>query len=165
MSNELPAARFDREVEGGYQISTDPSHLDVDAIHAFLVSSYWSTGIPRDVVERSIAGSLCFGVYLQGEQVGFARVIGDAATFAYVGDVYILEPHRGRGLSKLLMKAVMEHPDLEGLRRIQLATRDAHGLYRAFGFGSLSAPEQLMEIRRPNLYQRSGGAEEIIAPE
>ena len=154
MSNESPGDCFNSETKDGYQISTDPTRLDVDAIHAFLVGAYWSIGIPRDLVERSIAGSLCFGVYLRGEQVGFARVIGDAATFAYVGDVYILEPHRGRGLSKELMAAVMRHPDLQGLRRIQLATQDAHGLYRGFGFGELSAPEQLMEIRASNLYEQ-----------
>ena len=135
-----------------YEISTDPARLDVDAIHAFLTRSYWSPGIPRATVARAIANSLCFGVFWQGQQVGFARMVTDKTTFAYLCDVYVLEAHRGHGVSKQLMKHVMEHPDLQGLRRMMLATRDAHGLYTQYGFTSLSAPDRIMEIVRPDIY-------------
>jgi len=135
-----------------YEISTDPARLDVDAIHAFLTQSYWSPGIPRATVARAIANSLCFGVFWQGQQVGFARMVTDKTTFAYLCDVYVLEAHRGHGVSKQLMKHVMEHPDLQGLRRMMLATRDAHGLYTQYGFTSLSAPDRIMEIVRPDIY-------------
>jgi GNAT superfamily N-acetyltransferase len=132
--------------DDGIEISTDPARLDLDAIHAYLTRSYWAAGIPRDVVARSIAHSLCFGVYDGGGQVGFARVVTDRATYAYLADVYILESHRGRGLSLRLMEQVMVHPDLQGLRRWSLLTRDAHGLYRRFGFEPLARPERHMEI-------------------
>ena len=135
-----------------YEISTDPARLDVDAIHAFLTQSYWSPGIPRATVARAIANSLCFGVFSQGHQVGFARVVTDKTTFAYLCDVYVLEAHRGQGLSKQLMSHVMKHPDLQGLRRMMLATRDAHGLYAAFGFVEAGATKNLMEIVRPDIY-------------
>jgi GNAT superfamily N-acetyltransferase len=140
---------------GDYEISTDKRRLDIAAVHAYLTQSYWSPGVPRRVIERAIDGSLCFGVYHQSLQVGFARVISDQATFAYLADVYILEAHRGQGLSKRLMEAVMTHPDLQGLRRFMLATRDAHGLYRQFGFTALKDPSRLMEIFRPDVYQDS----------
>ena len=139
-------------MDDGYFISTDIERLDLDAIHAFLVGAYGSIDIQRDVVARSIESSLCFGVYLGSAQVGFARVISDFATFAYLGDVYILEAHRGRGLAKELMAAIMSHPDLQGLRRFQLATNDAHGLYASFGFRPLASPETQMEIRRRGMY-------------
>nr|WP_083686385.1 GNAT family N-acetyltransferase [Rhodoferax koreense] len=135
-----------------YDISDDAARLDIDAIHAYLTRSYWSPGIPRDLVARAVQGALCFGVYCQGSQVGFARVITDRATFAYLSDVYILEPHRGRGLSKRLMAAVFAHPALQGLRRFMLATKDAHGLYRQFGFAEVARPERLMEILNPNAH-------------
>ena len=135
-----------------YEISTDPARLDVDAIHAFLTQSYWSPGIPRATVARAIANSLCFGVFWRGQQVGFARMITDKTTFAYLCDVYVLEAHRGRGVSKQLMDYVMKHPDLQGLRRMMLATRDAHGLYAQFGFTPLSAPDRIMEVLKPNIY-------------
>jgi GNAT superfamily N-acetyltransferase len=135
-----------------YEISTDPARLDLDAIHAFLTQSYWSPGIPRATVARAIANSLCFGVFWQGQQVGFARMVTDKTTFAYLCDVYVLEAHRGHGVSKQLMKQVMEHPDLQGLRRMMLATRDAHGLYAQYGFTALSAPDRIMEIVRPDIY-------------
>ncbi len=135
-----------------YDISTDPSRLQLDAIHAYLVRSYWSPGIPKDVVARAIAHSLCFGIYLGEAQVGFARVVTDRATFAYLADVYVLEAHRGQGLSKRLVATVQSHPDLQGLRRFVLATADAHGLYAQFGFRPLSAPERMMEIRDPDPY-------------
>src|ERR1700754_1670586 len=128
-----------------YEISTDPSRLDVDAIHAFLSQSYWSPGIPRAKVARAIANSLCFGAFWQGQQVGFARVVTDKTTFAYLCDVYVLEAHRGRGLAQQLMDRVVAHPDLQGLRRMMLATRDAHALYAKYGFTPLAAPDVMME--------------------
>jgi GNAT superfamily N-acetyltransferase len=135
-----------------YEITTDPARFDVDAIHAFLTQSYWSPGIPRATVARAIVNSLCFGVFSQGQQVGFARMVTDKTTFAYLCDVYVLEAHRGRGVSKQLMAYIMKHPDLQGLRRMMLATRDAHGLYAQFGFTPLSAPDRIMEVLKPNIY-------------
>ena len=139
---------------GPFTISTDKSRLDRDAIHAFLRQSYWAREIPRETVERSIENALCFGIYEGPRQVGFARVISDFATFAYVGDVFVLDSHRGRGLSKWLMEVIRAHPDLQGLRRWSLATRDAHGLYARFGFRTPAHPERLMEIVEENLYSR-----------
>ncbi len=157
---------FERR-QGNYLISTDPARLDVDAIHAYLVRSYWSEGIPKPLVAQSLVGSLCFGLYTvesaeaaesgRARQVGFARVISDHATFAYLCDVYVLEEHRGRGLSKWLMEGVMAHPDLQGLRRFLLATRDAHGLYSRVGFTPLANPHTFMEIARPGLYKAALG--------
>lgn len=135
-----------------YEISTDSSRLDVDAIHAFLSQSYWSPGIPRTKVARAIANSLCFGAFSDGQQVGFARVVTDKATFAYLCDVYVLEAHRGRGLAQQLMDRVVAHPDLQGLRRMMLATRDAHALYAKYGFTPLAAPDLMMEVHKPNVY-------------
>ncbi len=134
---------------GDYVISTDPAKLDLEFIHGFLDrSSYWAQGRPLAVVQKSLAHSLCFGVYAGAEQVGLARVVTDFATFAWVCDVFITEPHRGRGLSKWLIECVVTHPDLQGLKQMLLATRDAHGLYRRYGgFDSLLAPEKWM-IRR-----------------
>jgi len=137
----------------GYIISTDKARFDVAAIHAYLTRSYWSPGIPRAVVEKAIAGSLCFGLFSeQGNQVGFARAITDGATFAYLADVYVLEEHRGKGLGKWIVETTLAHPSLQGLRRILLATRDAHELYAQFGFEPLATPESLMSIHRPNVY-------------
>jgi GNAT superfamily N-acetyltransferase len=144
---------------GPYTISTDVARLDIDAIHAYLTRSYWAEGIPRDLVARSIEGSLCFGLYGGSGQIGFARVITDRATFAYLCDVYVLEEHRGAGLGKWLMEAVVSHPALQGLRRFVLATRDAHGLYAKFGFKPLADPGRYMEIRRPGMYRRTSTPE------
>jgi len=130
-----------------YDISTDKSRLQLPAIHAYLTRSYWSPGIPPDVVARAIANSMCFGIYLGDAQVGFARVVTDKASFAYLADVYVLEEHRGQGLSKRLVETIQAHPELQGLRRFMLATRDAHGLYAQFGFASPARPENLMEMR------------------
>jgi len=136
-----------------YIISTDKARFDVAAIHAYLTRSYWSPGIPRAVVEKAIAGSLCFGLFSeQRNQVGFARAITDGATFAYLADVYVLEEHRGKGLGKWIVETILAHPSLQGLRRILLATRDAHELYAQFGFEPLATPESLMSIHRPNVY-------------
>jgi GNAT superfamily N-acetyltransferase len=130
-----------------YDISTDPTRLQLDAIHAALTRSDWSPGIPRDVVARGIANSLCFGVYQGTSQVGFARVVTDKASFAWLCDVYVLEAHRGQGLSKRLVEQILAHPELMGLRRFLLGTLDAHGLYAKVGFKPLAAPERMMEIR------------------
>jgi GNAT superfamily N-acetyltransferase len=122
-------------------------------IHRYLSEeSYWAKGIPRDVVERSIENALCFGAYEGGKQVGFARVVTDYAVFAYIGDVFVLGSHRGRGVSKMIMSAIMAHPKLQGLRRWSLVTRDAHGLYRQFGFSALANPEKHMERTLRNPY-------------
>lgn len=138
-----------------YTISTNPDHLDREAIYRYLSEeSYWATGLPREVFEKSIDHSLCFGVFLgdprdgSEELVGFARVISDFATFGYLADVFILEAHRGRGLSKWLVATILSHPELQGLRRMLLATRDAHTLYGKFGFKPLIQPEKMMEIAR-----------------
>ena len=138
-----------------YEITSDVARLDIDSIHAFLAQSYWSPGIPRRVVDRAISNSLCFGVFFGNEQVGFARVVTDRATFAYLADVYVLEAHRGKGLARRLMNEVMRHPDLQGLRRILLATRDAHGLYSKYGFAPLKAPDRIMEIHNPDVYNKA----------
>lgn len=136
----------------GYTFSTDKSELDIKVIHDFLSNSYWAQNIPLEIVQRSIENALCFGVYFQNKQVGFARVISDYATFAYLGDVFILEEHRGRTLSKELMRHVMAHPQLQGLRAFYLRTRDAHGLYKYFGFTQVKNPENFMEIKHENFY-------------
>jgi GNAT superfamily N-acetyltransferase len=136
----------------GLTISTDRSRLDRDAIHDFLRGSYWASGIPRELVDRSIDNSLCFGLYDGDRLVGFARVITDFATFAYLSDVFVLESHRGHGLGKWFMECVLSHPDLQNLRRWMLATADAHGLYRRVGFSALSKPERIMEKLLANAY-------------
>ena len=137
-----------------YEISADPHRLDVEVIHTFLAEdSYWARGIPRSTVQRAIENSLCFGVYHGAAQVGFARIVSDRSTFALLADVFILEAHRGKGLSKWLVRCVVEHDDLQGLRRFLLATSDAHGLYRQFGFEALGNPSRFMEIVRPDIYR------------
>ncbi len=139
---------------GNYLISTDPARLDLAVIHAFLTNSYWAKGIPLATVLTSLDHSLCFGVYEGDRQVGLARVVTDYATFAYLADVFILASHRGQGLSKWLLECVVGHPDLQGLRRWLLMTRDAHGLYQKVGFRSLPSPEWVMEILDRDVYTR-----------
>ena len=135
---------------GGYTISTDPQRLDVELIHRHLsTATYWAAGRPLAVVRRSLAHSLCFGLYRDDEQVGFARVITDYATFAWLADVFVLEPHQGQGLGTWLTEVLVAHPDLQGFRRWVLATKDAHDLYRKFGFTELKRPERWMERRDP----------------
>jgi N-acetylglutamate synthase-like GNAT family acetyltransferase len=138
-------------------ISTDKSKLQLDIIHDYLSKkSYWAEGIPKETVQKSIENSLSFGIYLQQEneliQVGFCRIISDLATYAYLADVFVLEEHRGKGISKLLMETILKHPDLQGLRRWVLATADAHGLYAQYGFTSLDKPENFMQIKVINPY-------------
>lgn len=140
------------------QITTDKDRLDIELIHRFLCDeAYWSRGIPREVVERAIEGSLCFGGYLDGRQVAFARVVTDGATFGYLADVFVVPGHRGQGHSRTLMAAVMAHPKLQGLRRFTLATLDAHGLYASFGFTAPARPETLMERFDPDIYAKAAG--------
>jgi GNAT superfamily N-acetyltransferase len=139
---------------GEFVISTSRERLSLDVVHSFLTNCYWAKGIPREIVARSIEHSLCFGIYEgSGAQVGFARVVSDFATVAYLGDVFVLESHRGRGLSKWLMQCVMQHPALQHLRRWILLTRDAHGLYSQFDFTLVSAPERYMELHQPEIYK------------
>lgn len=140
--------------KGQYELSTDPAKLDPDVIHGFLTSSYWAAGISREVVRRSIENSLCFGVYQSDQQVAFARVVSDFATFAYVGDVFVLEAHRGKGLSQWMMESIMNHERLQHLRRWTLLTRDAHGLFEKFGFTAIAKPDRYMERHNPHVYKR-----------
>jgi GNAT superfamily N-acetyltransferase len=139
----------------GLELSCERARQDAGAIHAFLTRSYWARGISRERVERSLDASLCFGLFDGGAQVGFARVVSDRTTFAYLCDVYVLETHRGRGLGKRLIAAVVSHPDLADLRRFVLWTRDAHGLYEQFGFARLGAEPGLMGALRPFGYGAS----------
>ena len=141
----------------GFTISTDPARIDLDVVHSFLAGSYWAEGIPREVVLRSIEQAICFGLYHEGRQIGFARVITDRATFAYLGDVFVLEAFRGRGLARWLLEVIHAHPELQGLRWWLLATRDAHELYRKAGYAALESPERLMERRFKNVYRQGGG--------
>lgn len=134
---------------GAYLITTDKARLDLEMIHSFLKDSYWAAGVPAQVVRRSVENSLALGVFRGGEQVGFARVVTDYATFAYLADVFVLEPHRGRGLGRWMMEVVSSLPELRGLRRWMLATRDAHGLYREYGFAELEDPGIFMEKYSP----------------
>lgn len=139
------------------EVSTDRARLDVDAIYRFLsAESYWAHGVPRELVQKSIEHSLCFGAFDSDSdgnaQVGFARVITDYATFAYIADVFVVETHRGRGVAKAIMRAIREHPELQRLRRWHLVTRDAHGLYEQFGFAALGSPERHMESVRNDIY-------------
>jgi GNAT superfamily N-acetyltransferase len=138
---------------GKLTVSTDPARLDLDVIHNYLSrQSYWAVGIPRNTLDRAVAGSLCFGVYDSNTQVGFARVVTDGATFAYLCDVFVLDSHRGQGLATWLMECIMVHPSLQGLRRFVLVTRDAHPLYLRFGFTPVADPKAYMHIHRPDPY-------------
>jgi GNAT superfamily N-acetyltransferase len=137
---------------GNILVSTDQARLDIETIHGFLTGSYWAQGVPREVVERSVRHSMCFGAFEGDRQVGFARVITDRATFAYVADVFVLPTHRGRNIGKHLMACITSHPELQNLRLWALFTRDAHGLYRQYGFREARYPDRLMERRTPDPY-------------
>jgi GNAT superfamily N-acetyltransferase len=145
LNHRFPIQEYTRD---GFQISTDPARLNVDVIHNFLANeAYWSPGVSREKVARQMKHSLCFGVYAGDQQAGFARVISDFTTFAYLADVFILRPFRGQGLSKWLVQTILAHPELQGLRRFTLNTRDAHGLYRQFGFNNDPHPENYLLFR------------------
>jgi len=142
-----------------YEITSDKSRMSVKAAHAFLSQAYWSTGVALATVQKAFDNSLCIAALAGGEQVGFARVVTDRATFAYLADVYVLVEHRGNGLAKRMVQAIQQHPELQGLRRFMLATRDAHSLYAQFGFTPLSSPDRFMELHNPNVYaQTAAGA-------
>ncbi len=142
-------------LNGDFVISTDRDRIDLETVHRFLnEESYWAAGIPFEVFRLSVDNALCFGIYKDGKQAGFARVVTDYATYAYLGDVFVLEEHRGRGLSKWLMQVIRGHPDLQGFRRWTLATRDAHALYAQFGFTGLHSPDRWMELWDPDVYKR-----------
>lgn len=143
-------------VKDAFTVTCDPTKMDRAVIAEFLRSSYWAKDIPPATVERSLAHSLCFALLDGDRQVGFARAISDRATIAYLADVFVLPEYRGRGLSKWLMECVTSHPELQGLRRWMLATRDAHGLYEKFGFTPLRKPEIFMERHNPDVYGMSG---------
>ncbi len=137
-----------------FQISTNKNKINIEYVHQFLSHSYWAENIPVAIVKKSIENSMCFGVYENNKQVGFARVVTDHATFGYLADVFIDENYRGKGLSKWLMEIIMGHPELQGFRSWQLATRDAHGLYAQFGFKPLQNPERLMRIVIEDIYKK-----------
>ncbi|MEJ2765342.1 GNAT family N-acetyltransferase [Photobacterium sp. MCCC 1A19761] len=138
----------------GYKISTTQDDFDFEVIYQVISQSYWASGIPREILAKAIANSLCFGVYEDtGQQVGFARLITDKATFAYLADVFIVQSHQGLGLSKWLIEHIVAHPELQGLRRMVLATRDAHGLYAQYGFKAIENPEIFMQIWQPDVYR------------
>ena len=140
----------------GYRLTTDKSEMDINVIHSHISKSYWANGIPIDVLKKAIENSLCFAVLTENEElVGFSRMITDYATYAYLADVFISEAHRGKGLSKELLTEITAHPQLQGLRRVTLATKDAHGLYKKFGFTALASPEIFMERWEPNIYKNA----------
>jgi hypothetical protein len=169
MSKKHPPKPMPEYYRDEYCLSDNPSRLQLDVIHRFLAEqSSWAQGIERHLVERSVANSMCFGVYClndnndtgdndskdddEWQQIGFARLVTDRTTFAYLCDVFIVGEHRGRGLSAWLLERIVEHPELQGLRRWMLATSDAHGLYERVGFSPLDKPEIFMQIHTPNVY-------------
>lgn len=141
-------------IKDNYTISTDKSKLDISVIHDFLSTSYWSEDIPMEIVQKAIENSLCFGLYCGSKQIGFARMISDYATFAYLADVFIVQEERGKGLSKWLMGCILKHKELQGLRNICLLTRDAHSLYAQYGFENLLKPQNFMTIKKDNFYKK-----------
>ncbi|MCC6505688.1 MAG: Acetyltransferase (GNAT) family protein [Alphaproteobacteria bacterium ADurb.BinA280] len=138
-----------------FEISLDPRRIDIDAVHAFLRTSYWAQAIPREIVAKSVANSLCVGAFSGGTQIGFARLVTDCATFGYLADVYVLSEHRGQGIAKRMLTTLMAHPDVQGLRRLMLVTRDAQRLYAECGFTALAAPDRHMEKTDPEIYRRA----------
>ena len=143
-----------------YRITENKDDMDIEAIHDYLSHSYWAKDIPKSVVSKAIDNSLCFAIIAidisnNETQVGFARLITDSATFAYLADVYILEKHRGNGLSKQMMQQIIDHPQLQGLRRIMLATKDAHGLYEQYGFTAITDNKMFMQLCTPDIYTQA----------
>jgi GNAT superfamily N-acetyltransferase len=153
MSNaqKIPATNWSRSP---FVVSTDNARLQLEVIHGFLKTSYWAQEISKDIVRKAIANSLCFGLYHDVVQIGFARIVSDYATYAYLTDVFVLQEWRGRGLSKFMMACIKSHPELQNLRRWSLATLDAHGLYAQYGFTALRKPDRSMEIIDPEIYRR-----------
>lgn len=147
--------RTEEYIKDNYLISTDKSKLDIDVIHGYLSRSYWAEEIPVAIVKKGILNALCFGVYKGNQQIGFARVISDFATFAYLADVFILEEERGKGLSKWLMECILKHEQLQGLRNFCLLTKDAHSLYEQYGFKNLEKPQNFMAIKKDNFYKNN----------
>jgi GNAT superfamily N-acetyltransferase len=140
----------------GYRISMDPDQLQLEVIHGFLTTCYWSPGIPLETVAKAIRHSVCVGAYAEsGEQVGFARLVTDHATFAYLGDVFVLEPHRGKGLSLAMVGTLLDLPDTQAVRRVLLVTRDAHGVYEKLGFERITDPAPFMHIQRKDMYRKT----------
>jgi GNAT superfamily N-acetyltransferase len=138
----------------GYKVSSNIKDMDLTVIHGYISRSYWAKNIPINTMKKAIHNSLCFGVFTDsGQQVAFARMVTDSATFAYLADVFVLSEHRGKGISKWLIKIILDDPNLQGIRRMALATSDAHGLYEQFGFKSLSSPESFMELHQPDVYK------------
>jgi GNAT superfamily N-acetyltransferase len=155
MTSDFAPARMNDRLVGSYAVSDDPGRLDARAIHAYLTRSYWSAGIPFELVVRAVRSSLCIGAYDHGgAQVGLVRLVSDYATFCYVCDVYVLEEHRGQGLSKAMLGMAMDHPTLQGLRRWSLVTADAHGLYGQLGFTAVAQPERHMERVDREVYRQ-----------
>jgi GNAT superfamily N-acetyltransferase len=155
MGAELKSKEFFEEEKDGFLISTDKFKLNIASTHDYLSNhSYWAAGISFATVEKSIENSVCFGLYENEKQIGFARVVTDKSTFAFLGDVYVLEEYRGKGLSKWLMECVLKHPELQGFRRWMLLTLDAQELYRKFGFKEFHAPERCMELWFPEVYKK-----------
>ncbi len=151
IGGKAPFARSSEEASH-YEITTDATRLDLSAIHAYLSESYWAKRIPLETLRRAIEHSVCVGAMRDGRQVGFARVVTDHATFAYLADVYVLEAHRGNGVARAMLTALLALPELQGLRRLLLITRDAHGLYETLGFTDLAQPARFMERHNPNAY-------------
>lgn len=143
--------------KGAYRISTSRSELDIHFIHSYLTRSYWSHGIPYDIVEKCIRHSLCFGLFLDKKQVGFARLITDYTTYGYLADVFVIEEHQGKGLGKWLVECITTEPELQSLRRWGLATKDTHSLYQRYGFRRLENPDMFMEIHNPDIYRKRNG--------
>jgi GNAT superfamily N-acetyltransferase len=144
--------------DGGFVADDDAGRVDLEVVHGFLSTSYWAPGMPREVMARAIAGSLNVGVYeASGAQVAYARAVTDRATFAWIADVFVLESHRGHGLGRFVVSTLLEHPELQGLRRVMLATEDAHGLYRSYGFDDVADPSRLLVVQRDaaSLYGQS----------
>ncbi|WP_181305067.1 GNAT family N-acetyltransferase [Rufibacter sp. XAAS-G3-1] len=159
MHFSTPAPQVNKD---GYLLSFDKDLLQLEVIHGFLREVYWSRGIPKQVVKKAIEHSLCLGIYAEGKQVAFARLITDYATFAYLCDVFVLEDYRGKGLSKWMLQAFRSHPELQGLRRWMLATEDAHSLYTQFGFEPLPHPERFMQLHTPDIYHRQPQSTEEV---
>ena len=148
-----PSAIALEEHRGEFMVSSDLARMDMSVVHGYLSRAYWCEDIPRETLERAMRNSLCFGLFEGGNQIGFARVVSDRTTFAYICDVFVLQSHQGKGLGTWLMQCVVRHPELQGLRRWHLTTRDAHSLYRKVGFTLLSKPERHMEIFRLDMYK------------